>query len=258
MAMAREFAYFYAPTVNSYKRYQSGSFAPTADRGAGTTAPAASGSAARAGGFRVENRIPGADANPYLAFAATIAAGLHGVAEKLKAPRVYEGNAYEDARLPQVPKTLREAIGELERSRSRARGVRTDVVEHYVHSARGSKQQAFDQSVTDWELMPAVQRNLGIKGVAHGDVRMETGSRTKVSAYHRRGDGDRPRRGVRFAAEGARVVVCRPRRKAGRDGGLGRHGGRRALAVAGDVAVEAECADGRGRGRGASGPPHPL
>ena len=84
---------------------------------AGTTAPAASGSAARARRFRVENRIPGADANPYLAFAATIAAGLHGIQKKLPAPRVYEGNAYEDPKLPQVPKTLREAIAELEGSR---------------------------------------------------------------------------------------------------------------------------------------------
>src|SRR4030095_3659196 len=86
-------------------------------------------------GFRVENRIPGADANPYLAFAATIAAGLHGIDAKLRAPRAYEGNAYDDTSLPQVPKTLREAIDELSRSKV-ARAAFTDRVgEHHLHSS---------------------------------------------------------------------------------------------------------------------------
>ena len=74
--------------------------------------------------LRVENRIPGADANPYLAFAATIAAGPHGVRSKLKAPKLYTGNAYEDATLPQVPKTLREAFAALESSADRGGGLR--------------------------------------------------------------------------------------------------------------------------------------
>jgi len=80
--------------------------------------------------------------------AATIAAGLHGVTSRLKAPKLYEGNAYEDTTLPQVPKTLREAIAELERSRSRARPSSDRVVDHYLHTAR-LEQQAFDQVVTD-------------------------------------------------------------------------------------------------------------
>jgi glutamine synthetase len=116
MAMARELAYFYAPGVNSYKRYQSGSFAPTRVAAGWDNRTCGFRLCGEGASFRVENRIPGADANPYLAFAATIAAGLHGVTSKLKAPKLYEGNAYEDATLPQVPKTLREAIGELERS----------------------------------------------------------------------------------------------------------------------------------------------
>ena len=98
-------------------------------------------------GFRVENRIPGADANPYLAFAATIAAGLHGIQKKLPAPKVYEGNAYEDSKLPQVPKTLREAIAELERSRVAREAFGEEVFEHYLHTAR-LEQQTFDQVVT--------------------------------------------------------------------------------------------------------------
>ena len=109
------------------------------------------------GGFRVENRIPGADANPYLAFAATIAAGLHGIASGLKPPKLYEGNAYEDATLPQVPKTLREAIAELERSKVARTAFGDRVVEHYLHTAR-LEQGAFDQVVTDWELARNFER----------------------------------------------------------------------------------------------------
>ena len=97
MAMAREFAYFYAPTVNAYKRYQAGSFAPTRIACGWDNRTCGFRLCGEGAGFRVENRIPGADANPYLAFAATIAAGLHGVAEKLEPPALYEGNAYEDA-----------------------------------------------------------------------------------------------------------------------------------------------------------------
>src|SRR6267142_1595402 len=110
MAMARELAYFYAPGVNSYKRYQSGSFAPTRVAAGWDNRTCGFRLCGEGPSFRVENRIPGADANPYLAFAATIAAGLHGIGHKLKAPKLYEGNACEDATLPQVPKTLREAI----------------------------------------------------------------------------------------------------------------------------------------------------
>src|SRR5262249_438960 len=151
MAMARELAYFYAPTVNAYKRYQAGSFAPTRVAAGWDNRTCGFRICGEGRGLRVENRIPGADANPYLAFAATIAAGLHGVGAKLKAPKLYEGNAYEDETLPQVPKTLREAIGELERSKTARAAFGDRVVEHYLHTAR-LEQHAFDQAVTDWEL----------------------------------------------------------------------------------------------------------
>ncbi|MGH7276118.1 MAG: glutamine synthetase family protein [Candidatus Rokuibacteriota bacterium] len=157
LAMAREFAYFYAPSVNSYKRYQAGSFAPTRSVAGWDNRTCGFRLCGEGSGFRVENRIPGADANPYLAVAATIAAGLHGIASKLKAPRLYEGNAYEDATLPQVPKTLREAIAELERSKTARAAFGERVVEHYLHTAR-LEQQAFDQAVTDWELMRYFER----------------------------------------------------------------------------------------------------
>ncbi|MBI2468604.1 MAG: glutamine synthetase [Candidatus Rokubacteria bacterium] len=157
MAMARELAYFYAPYVNSYKRYQAGSFAPTRVVAGWDNRTCGFRLCGEGQGFRVENRIPGADANPYLAFAATITAGLHGIEKKLKAPPIYEGNAYEDASLPQVPKTLREAIGELERSRVAREAFGREVVEHYLHTAR-LEQQAFDQVVTCWELTRNFER----------------------------------------------------------------------------------------------------
>jgi glutamine synthetase len=157
MAMARDLAYFYAPGVNSYKRYQSGTFAPTRIVAGWDNRTCGFRLCGDGAGFRVENRIPGADANPYLAFAATIAAGLHGIEGKLKAPKPYEGNAYDDASLPQVPKTLREAIDEMSRSKIARAAFGDRVVEHYLHTGR-LEQQAFDQAVTDWELLRNFER----------------------------------------------------------------------------------------------------
>lgn len=157
VATARELAYFYSPTVNAYKRYQAGSFAPTRVVAGWDNRTCGFRLCGEGRSLRVENRIPGADANPYLAFAATIAAGLHGLGNKLKTPRLYEGNAYEDATLPQVPKTLREAIEELERSKVARTAFGDRVVEHYLHAAR-LEQQVFDQAVTDWELLRYFER----------------------------------------------------------------------------------------------------
>jgi glutamine synthetase len=157
LAGARELAYFYAPTINSYKRYQAGSFAPTRIVAGWDNRTCGFRLCGEGKGFRVENRIPGADANPYLAFAATVAAGLHGIAQKLPAPKLYEGNAYEDPALPQVPKTLREAIAELEGSKLARAAFGDRVLEHYLHGAR-LEQDAFDRAVTDWELMRNFER----------------------------------------------------------------------------------------------------
>jgi glutamine synthetase len=157
MAMARELAYFYAPTINAYKRYQAGSFAPTRIACGWDNRTCGFRICGEGSGFRVENRIPGADANPYLAFAATIAAGLHGIGKKLKPPKRYEGNAYEDPTLTQVPKTLREALDELAGSDVARETFGPRVVEHYLHHGR-LEQQAFDQSVTDWELIRHFER----------------------------------------------------------------------------------------------------
>ena len=157
LAAARELALFYAPSVNAYKRYQAGSFAPTRIVAGVDNRTCGFRLCGEGASFRVENRIPGADANPYLAFAATIAAGLHGVRENLEAPRLYAGNAYGDAALPQVPKTLREAVTALENSRIAVEAFGKSVVEHYLHAAR-LEQQAFDAAVTDWELVRNFER----------------------------------------------------------------------------------------------------
>jgi glutamine synthetase len=149
IACARELALFFAPTINSYKRYAAGSWAPTT---------LAWGHDNRTCGFRVvghgkarrvETRIPGGDVNPYLAFAAMIASGLYGIEHGLEAPEPLEGNAYEsDAE--RFPSTMREAIAALESSATARAAFGDQVVDHYLNYAR-TEQVLFDRFVTDWE-----------------------------------------------------------------------------------------------------------
>jgi glutamine synthetase len=149
IAYAKEFALFLAPNINSYKRYAAGSWAPTT---------LAWGRDNRTCGFRivghgpsqrVETRIPGGDVNPYLAFAALIAAGLHGVEQGLELPAALEGNAYEsDAE--RFPSTLREAIAALEAGTVARAALGEEVVDHYLNYGR-TEQRLFDQVVTCWE-----------------------------------------------------------------------------------------------------------
>lgn len=149
MAMAREFSFFYAPTVNSYKRYQAATFAPTRIAWARDNRTCGFRQVGEGNSTRIENRIPGADANPYLAFAATIAAGLHGIAKKIEPPKEFAGNAYESKVQP-VPKSLYEAIALLEKSKTAREAFGDEVFEHYLHTAR-AEQAAYDRAVTDWE-----------------------------------------------------------------------------------------------------------
>ena len=149
IACARELAVFFAPTINSYKRYAAGSWAPTT---------LAWGRDNRTCGFRVvghgkakrmETRIPGGDVNPYLAFAAMIASGLHGIEQGLEAPPPLQGNAYEsDAE--RFPSTMREAIAALETGTMARAALGDQVVDHYLNYAR-TEQAIFDRFVTDWE-----------------------------------------------------------------------------------------------------------
>ena len=157
LALAGEFIYFYAPTVNSYKRYQAASFAPTRLVAGWDNRTCGFRLCGDGAGLRIENRIPGADANPYLAFAATVAAGLYGIHHQLKPPHLYESNAYEDAALPRVPRTLRQAIAALETSEAARDAFGEHVIEHYLQMAR-SEQEAFERAVTDWELLRNFER----------------------------------------------------------------------------------------------------
>jgi glutamine synthetase len=100
--------------------------------------------------LRVECRAPGADANPYLAFAATLAAGLDGIQNKIEPPSMFEGDVYEAQGLQQVPKTLNEAIDELAKSAWARSVFGDDVVDHYLHFFR-TEQRKFDEVVTSWE-----------------------------------------------------------------------------------------------------------
>jgi glutamine synthetase len=151
IALARELAWFYAPYVNSYKRYQAGTFAPTRIAWAWDNRTTGFRVCGSGDSLRIENRIPGADANPYLAYAATIAAGLHGIERKLEPPPLYQGNAYEDPSLPQVPGSLREAVAALEQSQVARAMLGPAVFEHYLHTAR-LELEALDKVVTTWEL----------------------------------------------------------------------------------------------------------
>jgi glutamine synthetase len=157
IALAREFSLFYAPFVNSYKRYQATSFAPTSVVWAWDNRTCGFRIVGHGSGLRVECRIPGADANPYIAFAATIAAGLHGIENKLELPPEFQGDAYSAKGLPRVPGNLTEAIDALERSEVARRAFGDDVVEHYLHSAR-LERKSFDSAVTDWELRRNFER----------------------------------------------------------------------------------------------------
>jgi len=154
---SREFCYLFAPTINAYKRYQSGSWAPTKMAWAYDNRTVGYRVVGHGSGFRIENRMPGADANPYLAFAATLAAGMAGIQEQLDCGDVYTGNAYVDPKLQALPSSLNEAVELLDRSKLARSAFGDHVVDFYVHTAR-LEIQAFGNSVTDWERQRYFER----------------------------------------------------------------------------------------------------
>ena len=157
MKYSPELSYFYAPTINAYKRYQPASWAPTKMAWAYDNRTVGFRVVGEGNSFRLENRMPGADANPYLAFAAMIAAGLAGVKESLDCGELYEGNAYVDDQLPALPKSLRDAADLLEGSRFARQALGDAVIDFYVHTAR-CEVQAFNDAVTDWERVRYFER----------------------------------------------------------------------------------------------------
>ena len=158
MATAREMSWMYAPFVNSYKRYQLGSWAPTAIVWSHDNRTCGFRVVGEHKGNRVECRIPGADANPYLAFAATIASGMWGIRNKVEPPEMFLGNAYEAKDVPRVPTSLHEAI-EAFRGSAVAREAFGDFVfEHLLNTAE-QEQIIFDNNcVTDWEMARYFER----------------------------------------------------------------------------------------------------
>jgi glutamine synthetase len=147
---ARAITLFLAPYVNSYKRYVAGTFAPTAVGWSYDNRTTGFRVVGHDASLRAECRIPGADANPYLAFGAMLAAGLDGIARKIEPPEMFRGNLYQAEGVPQVPRTLGEAIREAERSEMLREAFGDEVLEHYLHFALIEKEK-FQQSVTTWE-----------------------------------------------------------------------------------------------------------
>jgi glutamine synthetase len=156
IAHAQELAFFFAPNINSYKRYATGSFAPTAIAWGMDNRTCAFRILGHGKSLRVENRLPGGDVNPYLALAAMIAAGLDGIERDLPPVPVFSGNAYL-ADLPQIPKTLAAAATLFTSSEFTKAAFGADVVSHYGNMAK-VELDAFNAAVTDWERFRSFER----------------------------------------------------------------------------------------------------
>ncbi|WP_214326276.1 glutamine synthetase family protein [Nonomuraea sediminis] len=156
LACMKELTLFYAPNINSYKRYVPGSFAPTAIKWGVDNRTCSLRLVGHGHSLRVENRVPGGDVNPYLAVSALIAAGLHGIDEELPLEEAFGGNAYTSG-AETVPHTLRDALTLFEGSKLARQTFGDDVVAHYANNAR-VELTAFDAAVTDWEMYRGFER----------------------------------------------------------------------------------------------------
>ncbi len=156
LATLRELTLFYAPNINSYKRFALGSFAPTAIAWGMDNRTCALRVVGHGHGMRVECRAPGGDVNQYLAVSALIAGGLHGIEQELELPEALEGNAYTSG-AECLPTTLREAAALFGESEVARAAFGDDVVEHYLNNAR-IELTAYDAAVTDWEKVRGFER----------------------------------------------------------------------------------------------------
>src|ERR1700736_4449979 len=156
LATLRELTLFYAPNINSYKRFVDGSFAPTAVAWGLDNRTCALRVVGHGSGMRMECRAPGGDVNQYLAVAALIAGGLHGIEQKLELPEPLSGNAY-DGGGERLPTTLAEAADLFSSSRVAREAFGDDVVEHYLNNAR-VEHAAYNSAVTDWERVRGFER----------------------------------------------------------------------------------------------------
>ncbi|KTS07255.1 glutamine synthetase family protein [Microbacterium testaceum] len=156
LATLREFTLLYAPTINSYKRFALGSFAPTGIAWGVDNRTCALRVVGHGSSLRVENRVPGGDVNPYLAISAIIAGGLYGIENELPLPAPLTGNAYTSG-VDTLPTTLREAARLFSESTIARAAFGDEVVEHYLNQAR-IEVEAFDAAVTDWERVRGFER----------------------------------------------------------------------------------------------------
>jgi glutamine synthetase len=150
MAYARDLALFIGSNVNAYKRYAVASWAPVHIVWGRDNRTCGFRIVGRGPSLRIENRLPGADTNPYLAYAACIAAGLTGIEREIEPPPEYRGNAYLATGEPRAPRALYEAIETFAQSAMARDAFGEEVVAHYLNMAR-VEQQAYDAAVTDWE-----------------------------------------------------------------------------------------------------------
>jgi glutamine synthetase len=150
MAHAAELMVCWAPTINSYKRYQAQSWAPTALAWASDNRTAGFRIVGEGPARRIECRIPGADVHPHLAFAAALASGLDGIEQGTEPPPRADGDTYAQPDLPPLPRTLAEAVDAFDGSDFARRAFGDEVVDHYVHFFRTEVAQ-YDAAVTDWE-----------------------------------------------------------------------------------------------------------
>jgi glutamine synthetase len=141
---------FYAPTINSYKRFAIASWAPTRLGWSADNRTAGFRIVGEGPSLRIECRLPGADANPYLAFSAAVASGLDGILNKIEPDDPGHENLDEDPSIPLLPRTLAEATSLFQKSDFARSTFGNDVVDHYAHFF-DSECQSFDRAVTDWE-----------------------------------------------------------------------------------------------------------
>ncbi len=156
LACMRDMTLFFAPQINSYKRFSEGSFAPTAVAWGKDNRTCSIRVVGHGPALRFENRLPGADVNPYLALSAMIASGLHGVENGLELEPAFEGNAYESDK-QHVPKTMYEARDLFGESEAVREAFGQEVVDHYLNRAR-IELEAMESTVTDWERFRGFER----------------------------------------------------------------------------------------------------
>ncbi|MBL0375312.1 glutamine synthetase [Rhizobium sp. KVB221] len=158
LAHAGDITYFLAPYINSYKRFVAGTFAPTKaiwSKDNRTAGYRLCGEDTK--GIRIECRVGGSDLNPYLAFAALLAAGIDGIEKKMKLEAPFEGDAYGAKEVREIPKTLRDATDMLTKSKLLREAFGDDVVDHYTRAAQW-EQEEYDRRITDWEVARGFER----------------------------------------------------------------------------------------------------